>query len=608
MSDIIDFISDDEYELNIALLNSYLQDKHTNTLSSDTTEYEDIINLDREPVSENDRLFQEVYVKLNMFQKEILKECVYKKSGGMSLPLGSGKTLLALTISLYLTRETQMPILVVAAKSLIASWAFEIQKFFGDNLKFEIIHQSIQKKNLKVWKIKPDTQLILTTADVLSKFYKENNINKDFIVRKYLKRTGVYEIYYNEPQKPFLTHVLGGGLFHSLKWGCLIIDEAQMYTNISTLRCQALGSICSENRWLLSGTLFDEPKVERILGYHILLNASGKPRNLPDTKKMVFGNIQHGKFKGLNEYLVSRKSNKAFIPPKVHEEIITHSLLPEEEKIYTMMRAILIEVQKKAKHAKLVENVHELRKFTSYKMVMIMYLRQAVICPLIPIASIAIDASDMAKRSQLSKVIMEEVGKLGIDDYLNDVNSVKSTRVCATIKCLKKHIDEKVIVFSCFKSYLDIMQHFMINSDRPILRMHSSMSLQKRGQLVQEFKNTENGVLMMTYELGATGLNLQFATTVLLVDFWWNAARTQQAIGRIFRFGQIAEQINIYFFSANTGIEKIIYEKQNAKLQILEELKIGNQKSKIPRIKMDDVIKMIDIADNKKLLNKIEFY
>lgn len=238
---------------------------------------------------------------------------------------------------------------------------------------------------------------------------------------------------------------------------------------------------------------------------------------------------------------------------------------------------------------------------------MIMYLRQALICPLIPIASIAIDVSDMEKKSQLSKLVMTEIGGLGIDQYLDNPESVKSTRVQATLDALSHHPKEKVIIFSCFKSYLDIMEHFL-PKDRPILRMTASMSLQKRGQLVEDFRQTDNGVLLMTYELGANGLNLQFAATVMLVDFWWNAARTQQAIGRIFRFGQIADQVNIYFFSANTGIEKIIFEKQSAKLQILEELKTGSQQSKIPNIKMDEVIQMIDEADNKKLLEEITFY
>jgi SNF2 family DNA or RNA helicase len=565
------------------------------------------------PDTPNAKLLKMVYNKLNNFQKAILKECCQKKSGGLSLPLGSGKTIISLVLSLFLTINNKELILVVASKSLIASWCAEITKFFGDDLKFEVVHQSIIKSGLNMWKPNSDTQLILTTADVLSKFYKELNVDKEFIEQKFIHLNGgAYIKHFKKQSKPYLNHVIGGGIFYSLTWGCLIVDEAQVYTNIDTLRCQALGALVVNHRWLLSGTLFDEPKIERILGYHIVLNAPGKPRNLPDTKTLLLGNTENGikiksKFKGLNEHLVIRKTNQAFAPPKVYEEIVTHKLFPEEEKIYTMMRNILIEVKKKADIAKLAKNIDDLKRFSSYKMVMIMYLRQALICPLIPIASIAIDASDMEKKSDLSKIIMEEIRKLDIDAYLDDTESVKSSRIRASLKCLEKHKNEQVIVFSTFKSYLDIMEYFLPKT-RQFFRMTAEMSLDARGKLIEDFRNTKNSILLMTYELGANGLNLQFAATVLLVDFWWNAARTQQAIGRIFRFGQLADQVNIYFFSANTGIEKIIFEKQSAKIQILNELKVGGQETKVPKINMENVIKMIELEDNKRLLKKIEYY
>ena len=130
----------------------------------------------------------------------------------------------------------------------------------------------------------------------------------------------------------------------------------------------------------------------------------------------------------------------------------------------------------------------------------------------------------------------------------------------------------------------------------------------KRQKLLKDFENSNNGILLVTYQLGAEGLNLQFASTVLLVDFWWNAAKTQQAIGRIFRFGQISKEINIYFFTSNTGIEKILFNKQKAKLNILNELKTGSIKTKIPTVKMDDIIRLIELEDNKKLLKDIKYY
>lgn len=113
--------------------------------------------------------------------------------------------------------------------------------------------------------------------------------------------------------------------------------------------------------------------------------------------------------------------------------------------------------------------------------------------------------------------------------------------------------------------------------------------------------------MLATYQLGAEGLNLQFASTMLLVDFWWNVAKTQQAIGRIFRPGQTSKEINVYLFTSNTGIEKILFSKQKAKIEILNELKTGNIKTKIPSINVDEMIKLIELEDNKELLKKIKY-
>jgi SNF2 family DNA or RNA helicase len=441
-------------------------------------------------------------------------------------------------------------------------------------------------------------------VDVIAKYYKDNSIDKDYIKQRLPDRFGNYINYYEAPEKPYLNHIKGGGLFYSIEWGCLIIDEAQAYTNIETLRCQCLGSLYAKYRWLLSGTLFDEPKTQRILGYHVLLNVPDVPRNMPDTNKLL--TAKDSKFKGLNEHLIYRKSNVAFIPPKIIDEIITHVLLPEEVKIYTMMKQILIHVKKKADKAKLLNNSKDVKKFSSYKLVMIMYLRQALLCPLLPITSISIDAADTENRSELSSIIMSEIKRLSLDNYLNDVNSIQSSRVKVMIDCLEKHNKERVIVFSCFKSYLDILVYFLENKN--VFYMQSKMSMAARGELINNYRKSANGILLMTYDLGAAGLNLQCASTVLFADQFWNYTKSNQGIGRIVRYGQLAESVNVYFFSANTGIEKIIFEKQKFKIQVLEELRTGTMKSVIPKINVDEVIKIIELEDNVKSMKEVKYY
>lgn len=551
----------------------------------------------------NYRLFKKLYGKLNDFQIDIFLDCIRRNSAGLSLPLGSGKTLISLALSLYFTSQSLKPILVVVPKSLVSNWQTEIKKFLGEELKYEVVHRSVIK-NIGIWKPNSETRIILTTVDVLAGIYKEFNIDTLFIDRRYNHATQSYFNHYRVPTKPFLDHIIGGGLFFSTDWGCFITDEVQKFTNIDTYWCKALGALCSKHRWLLSGTMFDEPKTERILGYHMILNYTGVPRNLPDTNLLLKDNI---KFKGLARTLVSRESNKAFKPPKVNEHIISHKLDHEEEQIYMMMKDILVAVQKKAEDAKALDDTDAVKKFSSYKLVMIMYLRQVLVCPLLPLSSIAINVCDLKKRSELSDIIMNEINALGISDWLKYEESVKSSRIKKTIECLDKNW-EKVIIFASFASYLDILQYYLKDRKRPVFRMLSKMSSKARGKLIEDFSKSKDGILLLTYQLGAEGLNLQFASKIFLTDFWWNASKTQQAIGRIFRFGQVSDTIDVYYFTGNTGIEKILFEKQKAKLDVLKELQTGVVKTKIPTINMKQIIKMIELADNKKLLKNVDYF
>ena len=614
MDNYFDTLSKEEIALNLELWEKFeklqIRDKpkETKKEAKDTKEIipkskkESVIVVKKiDPTSLPDNiyatLFLHAYEKLNDYQLDILHECIEKKLGTLAVPMGSGKTIISICLALYFACFKEELILIIVSKSLISNWEAEIVKFFGKQLSYTIVDSTNKLAQLKI-----KTLITLATVNVLAGIYKAHLINRLFIESKFVTHTrhlGSYINFYREITAPWLNHVVGGGIMYSITWGVLIADEIQGYTNIDTQLCQCLSALHVNTRWLLSGTPFDEPKVERLMGYYMILNPPGVPRNLPDMTRFIRSN----EFKGLKEYLVYREKNLAFTPPKLNDVIITHDLSKAEEKIYIMMKKILILIKDKAKRAKITNNQEELSMFNSYKLVMIMYLRQSLICPLIPITSIIIDASNVQKKSQLAQIIINELQTLGIDDYLNDKRSLKSSRMKEVLGVLDKH-QEKCIVFSCFVSCLDLLAYFLLPI-RPVFRITSEMSAKKRGDVIELFKKSKDGVLLMTYELGAQGLNLQFAAVVLLTDFHWHAGRTSQSIARIFRYGQEALEIFVYFFTSNTGIEKIIFEKQNAKLIILNELMTGKQTSTIPTIKMDEIIRLIEKDSNRDLLLKV---
>ena len=156
--------------------------------------------------------------------------------------------------------------------------------------------------------------------------------------------------------------------------------------------------------------------------------------------------------------------------------------------------------------------------------------RQVLICALIPITSIAIDAFDYKENKELSKIVMDEINKLEIDDYLNNTESIKSSRILNILNAIDNHKDEKIVIFSGFKPPVDILEQY-IPKDRKIFKMLSKMNTKQR-ELIEDFRNSENGILLLTFQLGAEGLNLQFASTVILTDFWWILLkRNKQLLG-----------------------------------------------------------------------------
>lgn len=549
---------------------------------------------------------------LNPFQKKIYLECLAKGKGGLSLPMGSGKTLLSMVIGLAQSKQDEL-ILVVAAKSLIASWESENVKFFGSRVKCEVLHKS-RIKNTTIWKPKPDTKIIITTPETIAGVYRDYNIRESIVSYSLdrSKRPAVSVKYYTSPKAPMLNHSSGFGLLYSLKWGAVIIDEIQQYTNITTLTCQGLISIISDHRWLLSGTIVEEPKPERILGYYRILNHSGTPRCLPDMKNYIRGkpmvNIRNDSietFEGLGTSMISRGTNETFVPPKINQEIVSHPLSYGECQIYKMMKTVMMEVSRKSKELK-HSNPRKARKFSTYKLAMLTYLRQSLICPFIPLASVAVDMCDFKKKSDLSSIFISELERQSLGGWLNNVEAVRTTRIDQIIQKVNQYSKERIVMFTCFRTCLNVVRHYM-PTNRPILRLESEMSIEKRGEVIKEFEKTKNGVLLLTYALGANGLNLQCSNTVFLTDFWWNSSKTEQAVARVLRFGQKSKVVNIIYFTSNTALESIIFDKQKSKVDIIKELMVGKVTTKIKSFSTDEIIKIISLEDNNTLLKSIYF-
>ncbi len=379
-------------------------------------------------------------------------------------------------------------------------------------------------------------------------------------------------------------------------WSTLIVDEAHMYTNIETNRCRAICCIISKQRYLLSGTLFDEPSPQRILGYYLMINHPSFPVDIPSTINFIRDPL----FKGVSKTVITR-----YIEPitvKVTKEFIEHDLSDEEAKIYLSLKETLQIIRKKAS----MLSREQKKKFNSYILSMITILRQSIVVPLIPVANIALQMSEITDhKSELALILHEQFKNLDIDYFLDNPDSLKSTRITKFIETVKKHKDNKIIVFSCFRTSIDVVVHYLKKeTDFEIYDLKSTSSMKKRSQIIEDFTESVNGsILITTYDIGSSGLNLQAANVIFLLDYWWNSSKSKQAIGRIIRQGQMHNEVFVYLFSSNTGIENAIFNKQKDKLDILEELQDGPITKKIKKMSINELIKLIDTSENSKYLS-----
>ena len=64
---------------------------------------------------------------LSDFQQEIINECISKGSGGLSLPMGTGKTIISLNVALQ--QSPDRPIIVIASKTFYIHGKMKLKNF-----------------------------------------------------------------------------------------------------------------------------------------------------------------------------------------------------------------------------------------------------------------------------------------------------------------------------------------------------------------------------------------------------------------------------------------------------------------------------------------------
>jgi superfamily II DNA or RNA helicase len=134
-------------------------------------------------------------------------------------------------------------------------------------------------------------------------------------------------------------------------------------------------------------------------------------------------------------------------------------------------------------------------------------------------------------------------------------HGVKADELAALFDDLFEQADAKAVVFSQWTRTQDIVIRRLEARGIGYVSFHGGVSSEKRPALVERFRDDPGCRVFLSTDAGATGLNLQHASTLVNMDLPWNPALLEQRIGRIHRMGQ-KQPVRIVNFVAKGTIEE----------------------------------------------------
>ncbi|XP_029715480.2 DNA repair and recombination protein RAD54-like [Aedes albopictus] len=131
---------------------------------------------------------------------------------------------------------------------------------------------------------------------------------------------------------------------------------------------------------------------------------------------------------------------------------------------------------------------------------------------------------------------------------------------------IKMNTDDKIVLVSNYTQTLDMFEKLCRKRGYGYVRLDGSMTIKKRGKVVDEFNKPDSKefIFMLSSKAGGCGLNLIGANRLVMFDPDWNPANDEQAMARVWRDGQ-KKPCFIYRLLATGTIEEKIFQRQTHK-------------------------------------------
>ena len=113
-----------------------------------------------------------------------------------------------------------------------------------------------------------------------------------------------------------------------------------------------------------------------------------------------------------------------------------------------------------------------------------------------------------------------------------------------------------------------------------------------RAKVLDDFKNGDDPVFLISLKAGGFGLNLTEADYCFLMDPWWNPATEAQAVDRTHRIGQ-TRNVMVYRLIAKDTIEEKVMALKARKAELFAKV-IDGGGTTATGITADDIRRLFD--------------
>lgn len=160
-----------------------------------------------------------------------------------------------------------------------------------------------------------------------------------------------------------------------------------------------------------------------------------------------------------------------------------------------------------------------------------------------------------------------------LDNECDQYSEYKDAKFDALLNILKtvfSHGNKKIIVFAIFKNTLKYLKVRLAKAGYKSALIYGDSKINKN-EVLRQFKDDDSYQVLLSSEVGSEGLDMQFCNSLVNYDLPWNPMVVEQRIGRIDRFGQESQKVNIYNIVVRDSILETIYSRLLDRIGIFRE-------------------------------------